>query len=147
MMKIHHYGDDMQTFLPYPDFEKSAKVLDYKRLGKQRVEAMQVYNIVSGKRTMGGWINHPTVKMWKNYPDALALYHNYCIKEWIKRGYNNTMKIIDIPENIVMPRWLGDERLHSSHRSNLLRKDSEYYGKYNWTETAGIPYFWCEEYI
>ena len=32
----------MQTFLPYPDFIASARVLDSKRLGKQRVEALQV---------------------------------------------------------------------------------------------------------
>jgi len=30
----------MQTFLPYADFKLSTRVLDYKRLGKQRVEAM-----------------------------------------------------------------------------------------------------------
>ena len=41
----------MQTFLPYADFQRSAQVLDYKRLGKQRVEALQIHNIVSGKRT------------------------------------------------------------------------------------------------
>ena len=52
----------MQTFLPYADFKKSAQCLDYKRLGKQRVEAFQVYKIVSGQRTTGGWINHPIVK-------------------------------------------------------------------------------------
>ena len=28
----------MQTFLPYKDFGKTAKCLDYRRLGKQRVE-------------------------------------------------------------------------------------------------------------
>jgi len=32
----------MQTFLPYPDFERSARALDLKRLGKQRVECIQV---------------------------------------------------------------------------------------------------------
>lgn len=35
----------MQTFLPYANFEASAKVLDYKRLGKQRVEAKQILEI------------------------------------------------------------------------------------------------------
>ena len=33
----------MNTFLPYSDFIRSAKCLDYKRLGKQRVEAWQIY--------------------------------------------------------------------------------------------------------
>ena len=38
----------MQTFLPYPSFEESAKVLDWRRLGKQRVEGMQIINAISG---------------------------------------------------------------------------------------------------
>ncbi|MGC8974405.1 MAG: pyrimidine dimer DNA glycosylase/endonuclease V, partial [Thermoproteus sp.] len=32
----------MQIFRPYVDWSKSARVLDNKRLGKQRVEAKQV---------------------------------------------------------------------------------------------------------
>jgi hypothetical protein len=36
----------MQTFLPYEDFTLSAQVLDYRRLGKQRVEALQIYNVL-----------------------------------------------------------------------------------------------------
>ena len=38
----------MQTFLPYPDFTQSAKTLDYRRLGKQRVEAWQILNALRG---------------------------------------------------------------------------------------------------
>ena len=30
----------MQSFLPVPDFRESAKCLDMKRLGKQRVEVL-----------------------------------------------------------------------------------------------------------
>lgn len=36
----------MQTFLPVADFEKAATFLDYKRLGKQRVECLQILNIL-----------------------------------------------------------------------------------------------------
>lgn len=32
----------MQTFLPYEDFEQTASVLDRQRLGKQRVETLQL---------------------------------------------------------------------------------------------------------
>lgn len=32
----------MQTFLPYPSAERSARVLDNQRLGKQRVECLQI---------------------------------------------------------------------------------------------------------
>ena len=57
----------MQTFLPYTDFIKSAKCLDYKRLGKQRVEAKQILNILLGETTKAGWTNHPAVLMWSGY--------------------------------------------------------------------------------
>ena len=53
----------MQTFLPYDDFVLSLDCLDYRRLGKQRVEAMQLLNAM--KREKGGWINHPATKMWR----------------------------------------------------------------------------------
>jgi len=38
----------MQTFLPYPDFEASLRALDYRRLGKQRLEALQLIRAISG---------------------------------------------------------------------------------------------------
>jgi|TARA_R110000823_G_scaffold203772_1_gene334818 hypothetical protein len=129
----------MQTFMPYPDIVKSVECLDYKRLGKQRVEAMQTYNqITKGK---GGYPHHPVNKMWRDYPSALAYYHNMCIDEWIKRGYNNTMELIHF-NNLVLPDWIGDERIHKSHRSNLLRKDQEFYGQYGWNEPTDIEYYW-----
>jgi hypothetical protein len=61
----------MQTFLPYKDFKKSAKVLDNKRLGKQRVEAFQILNILLGRTKTKGWRNHPAVLMWKGHSNAL----------------------------------------------------------------------------
>ncbi len=136
----------MNTFLPYADFRKSAECLDYKRCGKQRVEAFQILKIVTGERTTGGWINHPAVLMWMGYQDALRLYIKCFIEEWISRGYSNNMEIPDIDiedeKNMEMPHWLGDERLHSSHRSNLLRKDPEYYKQFGWIEGQLLEYYW-----
>ena len=131
----------MQTFLPYASFEDTAKCLDYRRLGKQRVEALQIHNIVSGKRTTGGWVNHPAVVMWRDYPDALALYHNTMISEWISRGYNNNMPLLEY-NSVEYPTWLGDNRLHSSHRANLIRKDSSFYGWPWWDDDPDMPYYW-----
>ena len=45
----------MQTFLPHRDFEQSAKCLDMKRLGKQRVEAYQLLLIMHDPNKKG-WI-------------------------------------------------------------------------------------------
>jgi len=50
----------MQTFLPYESFRESAKVLDWRRLGKQRVEGMQIINAIEGKTNIecfNVWVN------------------------------------------------------------------------------------------
>jgi len=54
----------MQTFLPYPNLKKSIKCLDNKRLGKQRVKAHQILNILLKRTKTKGWKNHPAIKMW-----------------------------------------------------------------------------------
>lgn len=132
----------MQTFLPYADFERCAATLDSRRLGKQRVEAFQILRALRGEGR--GWRNHPAVLMWRGYEDALGLYLNAMIAEWERRGYRNTLARYPIPEGreIVMPAWLGNEAVHASHRSNLLRKDPRFYGRYGWTEPADLPYVW-----
>ena len=134
----------MQTFLPYSSFTKTFKTLDYRRLGKQRVEAMQILNILLNRTERPGWRNHPIVRMWDGYAPALQLYHNMCIEEWINQGYNNNMLLEDITEPIVYPHWLGDKSFHSSHRANLLRKDLEYYSQFSWTENTINPYSWYD---
>lgn len=137
----------MQTFLPFADFQKSALVLDYKRLGKQRVEAMQLLDVLLERPTKTGkirtgWRNHPAAKMWHGYTEALKQYHNIVIGEWIERGYKNNMQLEIIEGDVVMPPWLGDEAFHASHRSNLLRKDLEFYSQWGWTEPDDLEYIW-----
>ena len=136
----------MQTFLPYKDFKQSFKVLDWRRLGKQRVEAYQVLNILLNRTDSpnGGWRNHPITRMWDGYEPALQQYFNLCVEEWIDRGYNNNMLMEDITEPIIYPHWLGNESFHSSHRANLLRKDYEYYSQFKWREDSENPYTWFD---
>ena len=132
----------MQTFLPYPDFKKSVQVLDYRRLGKQRVETFQVLNILLARTPTKGWRNHPVTLMWTGYESALQLYQNYTIQEWVNRGYKNTMQLEEIvPGSVVMPPWFGLDEFHRSHRSNLLRKDYEYYSQY-FNEPSDLEYYW-----
>lgn len=131
----------MQTFLPYPSFVKSFKCLDFRRLGKQRVESKQILDALAGRSK--GWRNHPATKMWSGHENALKLYHNLCIKEWVARGYVNNMPLFDLKrKKIVEPCWLGDEAFHAAHRSNLLRKAPEYYEQFGWSETDDLPYIW-----
>jgi hypothetical protein len=132
----------MQTFLPYDDFLQSVKVLDYKRLGKQRVETFQVLNILLDRTPTKGWRNHPVTRMWTGYEEALKLYQNFTIEEWIKRGYKNNMKLEEVNmRDIKLPPWFGSKELHRSHRSNLLRKDYEYYSQY-FDEPTDLEYHW-----
>jgi hypothetical protein len=91
----------------------------------------------------GGWSNHPIIKMWLGFENALKLYSNVMVEEWISRGYRNTMEIYDLTGlKISYPWWLGIDEFHASHRAALLAKDYCYYSKYGWTETPGIKYIW-----
>lgn len=132
----------MQTFLPYADFHTTAKCLDYKRLGKQRVEAWQILNALRGKTK--GWVNHPATVMWRNYEQALIQYAIVICEEWISRGYKDTLlprfKAEVLTNNPEMPWWLGLKELHRSHQSNLRRKDAVFY-KFNVKDN--LPYVWC----
>lgn len=134
----------MQTFLPYAEFKNTVKCLDYRRLGRQRVEAKQILNVLQGKTT--AWANHPAVKMWRGFEEALKLYHNTCILEWINRGYTNNMPLAIMREyNLKYPRFLGLKEFHESHQSNLLRKDFAYYSQFNWNVKTNLSYYWPKE--
>jgi len=140
----------MQTFLPYENFVESAKVLDRQRLGKQRVETLQVMTALLTPDY--GWQNHPAVKMWRGHESTLLEYQHAICNEWTSRGYKDTCleKTIAVmagkPIGIVRPSWLGNQELHSSHRSNLVRKLPEHYGKL-WNIANDLPYVWPTEKV
>jgi hypothetical protein len=134
----------VQTFLPCADFAKSAAVLDDVRLGKQRVEAYQILRSLLG--ITRGWRHHPAVRMWRGHTDALVDYGVAMCREWVARGRADTVeqKLLALRGGGegTPPGWFGDEDFHASHRSNLLRKDPEWYGRYGWLEPADLPYVW-----
>lgn len=132
----------MQTFLPYPNFALSVRTLDRLRLGKERVEVKQLLTAIEGGSK--GWVNHPAAKMWSKNTDALKAYGNECIKEWVRRGYNNTMPLWEVPDTYEMPWWLGWEPFHKSHRDNLFRKDSNHYSFFADAD-PDRPYIWPEK--
>lgn len=147
VMIVLNKGVVMQTFLPYEDFMKSARALDNKRLGKQRVEGMQILNTLE---TNNGWRHHPIVKMWDGHEAWLVLYTTMVCHEWKQRGFQDTVlnKILDKYGQFVLekpkpkPHWLGNKELHSSHRANLLRKDPEWYEQFSWRDDPTKPYYW-----
>lgn len=142
----------MQTFLPYPDFALSAKVLDLRRLGKQRVECLQITNTLLG--ISDGWANHPVMTMWRGYESSLLRYGYAICKEWVGRGHSDNVlyqleileKQIKIP-NPSEPPWFGDVEFHLSHQSNLLRKAEWWYAQYFAPTTPrNLPYIWPNPY-
>lgn len=134
----------MQTFLPLSSYSDSARVLDYRRLGKQRVECKQIYNALTNG---GGWENHPAVRMWRGYENSLLGYMAHICMEWRMRGYNDTLEEWALqrltPCSIIEhPPWIGDKDFHDSHKSNLLRKDPDYYSQFKWDVPMDLPYVW-----
>lgn len=137
----------MQTFLPLPDFKASALVLDRQRLGKQRVEVLQLLRALAGETK--GWTNHPAAKMWRGYEAALCAYGIVVCSVWRSRGYSDTcmdkivarLDALDA-EGCVKPPWLGRDDFHAAHRSNLLRKDPIWYGQWGWSEGPDLEYIW-----
>ena len=134
----------MQTFLPDPDFEASATMLDNKRLGKQRVEVLQMLKALNGESK--GRVNHPATRMWRGYEKALIEYGTAICFEWVCRGYRDTCadKIkayyYEFPDSDEgNPPWLGDPTFHASHRSNLKRKDPV---EYPFKEPDDMEYIW-----
>jgi hypothetical protein len=129
----------MQTFLPYADFAASAAVLDDRRLGKQRVETLQVMRALTIPGY--GWQHHPVTAMWRGYRPALMAYQDAICHEWVERGHPDTCRektLVDLASDpadaeayergdVVVPPWNEDEALHLSHRSKLVQKAPEFY--------------------
>jgi hypothetical protein len=150
----------MQTFLPVADFAESARLLDSPRLGKQRVETLQILRAI--ELPDYGWATHPAVRMWRGRTPALVSYGLAMARIWRERGFADTTEsqigefapgVVGVPQEELagaglLPSWLGDEDLHRSHRSNLIAKDPGFY-RHRFTERFGaepddLPYVWPE---
>jgi len=139
----------VQTFLPYESFQRSAEVLDSPRLGKQRVETLQILRALVVPDY--GWQSHPVTRMWMGYVPALTLYGLAMTDTWVQRGYADTVRpqLVEFAPDAerrgaAMPPWLGHPELHRSHRSNLLAKDPGFYGGLFPGTPPDLPYVWPE---
>lgn len=136
----------MQTFLPYPDFLESAKVLDKKRCWKQVVETAQIISILSHlsecKNDKVTWGHHPAVKMWEGHLPALKDYFNmFLFVCKTKHNINTKYEPIALQEGDLFgkiggsvldlqyftPWWLGNEDFHRAMRARLIEKDRDFY--------------------
>lgn len=147
----------MQTFLPYADFARCGAVLDPRRLGKQRVEVIQIVRAL----TVPGyaWRHHPAVLMWQGYEEALGTYGVAIVEAWRALGFGDTCEPTiradlatfgvtgtrsqqELEAAGALPPWLGDEALHRSHQSALVRKDPERYRPLFPHVPDDLPYVW-----
>lgn len=136
----------MNTFLPYESFQASAMCLDDKRLNKQRLETRQILDTLLGYSE--GWKHHPCVKMWRGYEKWLAAYGIAICEEILRRGKQDSFRPdfvrrwTNLPDS-PKPPWLGDPRVHSSHRANLVRKNAKRYKEFlGFTEQPATTYYW-----
>jgi hypothetical protein len=144
----------MQTFLPVADFTESARLLDNPRLGKQRVECLQVLRAL--ELPDYGWANHPVVTMWRGHTAGLVVYSLAMVQVWQERGFADstrtlitefapdaaTMTQAEAAAAGLLPSWVGDEELHRSHRSNLIAKDPGFYRSRFPGDPDDLPYKW-----
>lgn len=134
----------MQVFVPETNFRDIARVLDYRRLGKQRVETFQILR--ANLDLTLGWKNHPASRMWAENLAGLSAYGVAMCEEWIARGYKDTTldKIIALvsPDPTDLPTWWGRSDIVESHRSNLVRKDADFYRPLYPDTPDDLPYVW-----
>lgn len=133
----------MQTFLPYKDFNHSAEALDNKRLNKQILEGYQILKVLNNPDPTAAWRNHPAVKMWRGYEQALFTYIHAMVTTAKRRGIKtdkNWDNLINLRVETIknwgsgMPPWYQNKeelrRLTNSHKANLYRKDPIFYYKF-----------------
>ena len=148
----------MQTFLPYADFAASAAALDDRRLGKQRVEALQIIRALT--RETYGWKHHPAVLMWAGYELALASYGLAICAEWVARGRADTCAAT-MAADLSVGRTAGPDSRSprcartpsfragsatsgctAATRRRLVRKDPSFYAARFPDADPDLPYFW-----
>jgi hypothetical protein len=115
----------VNTFLVCSDFEQSAKQLDNARLGKQRVEAVQIYDIIRHLHILSQLFN-------STLPTNPYLGH-----EWIRsiaKQYNSMDSRLLfrnnewswVPKNIKMIRAGSVKKTTQIDKNNILQQGEDY---------------------
>jgi hypothetical protein len=97
--------------------------------------------------------------MWRGFEEALGRYGLTCCLAWTELGFADTCALtiatdlyaagIDTVRSQpqlaaagALPPWLGDEAVHRSHQSALVRKDQEHYRPLFPDIPDDLPYVW-----
>jgi len=132
----------MEIFHSEETWSLSVLALDDKRLGKQRLECIQILLSLSG--IINIWEipkyihNHPVTLLWKGNEDYLLSYTTACIIEWGNRGYKNTKCISAFHDMRAItgdypvkgkPSFITADFIQS-HKIKLYSKNPLFYAKY-----------------
>jgi hypothetical protein len=96
--------------------------------------------------------------MWRGYEEALGTYGLAMVEHWCGLGRADTCAGTIVEDLAIagvrrprpqaklpkrgIPPWLGDDRLHRSHQSSLLRKDPEWYRPFFPDVPDDLEYYW-----
>lgn len=110
----------MQSFLPWPDFRRSAGSVDPKRRWKQVVEAHQMLVAMNNPLAVAermrrkpddplkppherGWRNHSCTRMWWDHQVALCAYADMFLHVHMELDGNSTIRPL-LTETVVYPK-------------------------------------------
>jgi hypothetical protein len=125
----------MQIFMPYPDVNINAKILDDQTLGKQCNSVPAILEALRRSEHLGMW--NPAIKMWKGNEQFLGFYGHRLIAEWKAMGYPDLwsarlteMGYFKTPSTAVYPWWWGHEAFHDYNKAALFRQNPDWYGRF-----------------
>jgi hypothetical protein len=152
--KLRH---QMNTFLPYADYEQTAQCLRSRDLETQILHVRLLLDTLHevDELTVQAWQNHPIVSMWRGHEAQLATYGLAMSEEWNNRTGNDPeseyfqwhLDNVSCVDDFEMskPKWMEDKRMEvvmSNHRGILLFKDAAWYSKFGWNVGPCSSYFW-----
>lgn len=121
-------------YMPYPDFQRSVEVLDYRRLNVMMISCFNLLSFYSKAHTSLAIPRYHGIGMWAwfGYEKALLKLAETCEKEWLKRGYKTKFRSqwyhnsrwSSQPD---VPDWLSDSEFCESQQAYLVKKNPELY--------------------
>lgn len=130
----------MNTFLPVADFTACAYLLDLKRLRRQISECKWILDALAGREnsSISSRGMHAVFKLWTAENTRLPyIWHlrqyqlqmSKVYRQLTKRTHADSLACAWVDTEHLRPsfdlQW--SEKLHLSHRANLVRKDPSYY--------------------
>jgi len=146
----------MITFLPYPDFAKTAHVLDSYRLNKQMADVAAIIDLLHGEVTDSTEYRHSVVQSWNGFEVQLIQYGITLCEEWASRGFDS-LRIMEkflwqmgcassTTYTMDLPPWFGKKEFHLFHRSLLISMDYNHYSLFFDADTPPVlPFLWPVE--